>query len=181
MVAKGFDLHAVPYSYLDEAPKSLDSIRINIQIIYKFLNLRSPEALQELRETLIDPLKQEIYNRIDEFLDCAETVLLSLLGRIHRKTNGPFSLETAKVLFSNAKHNFSKTQQTQIENLLHDIAYIMQMKQLEYDFFSTDTPASRGATELSQIVPITGLIVGKLHRLENELKTVLEHWSQRIK
>jgi len=32
----------------------------------------------------------------------------------------------------------------------------------------------------SDIVPVTGLIVNRLHRLENELKTVFDHWRGRM-
>ena len=31
----------------------------------------------------------------------------------------------------------------------------------------------------TDIVPLSGIISGKLHRIENEHKTVLEHWRNR--
>jgi hypothetical protein len=71
-------------------------------------------------------------------------------------------------------------------SLLGDIHYIDEMKRLEQDFFVDLTATAASPPEPKQkkappsdIVPITGLIVGKLHRLENELKTVVEHWSRR--
>eukprot|EP00005_Dracoamoeba_jomungandri_P011726 CAMPEP_0174269542 /NCGR_PEP_ID=MMETSP0439-20130205/41414_1 /TAXON_ID=0 /ORGANISM="Stereomyxa ramosa, Strain Chinc5" /LENGTH=70 /DNA_ID=CAMNT_0015358381 /DNA_START=416 /DNA_END=625 /DNA_ORIENTATION=+ len=48
------------------------------------------------------------------------------------------------------------------------------MKRLEEEFFE-----KKEVTGLPDIVPISGLILGKLHRLENELRTVLEHWGGR--
>jgi len=32
----------------------------------------------------------------------------------------------------------------------------------------------------SDIVPVTGLILSKLHRTENELKTVYHHWGPKL-
>ncbi|ELR13243.1 uncharacterized protein ACA1_339910 [Acanthamoeba castellanii str. Neff] len=67
-------------------------------------------------------------------------------------------------------------------SLLGDIHYIDEMKRLEQDFFgdpSAPPQERQKKSPPSDIVPVTGLIVGKLHRLENELKTVVEHWSRR--
>lgn len=70
-----------------------------------------------------------------------------------------------------------------LEEIIRDIQYIEEMKRLESHFH----PESQNTSEMhsphgsvSDIVPITGLIIGALHRMENEHKTVIEHWSSRI-
>lgn len=64
------------------------------------------------------------------------------------------------------------------------------MKQLEshFDNSSSSDAVPNQSSAPSDIVPgiyylvfiylvVTGLILGKLHRIENELKTVLLHWN----
>lgn len=77
-----------------------------------------------------------------------------------------------------------------LESLIRDIEYIEKMKQLElqfhhyYEYQNGNTQIQDINTEkgssVSDIVPITGLIIGVLHRMENEHKTVFEHWSSRL-
>jgi hypothetical protein len=67
-----------------------------------------------------------------------------------------------------------------IDSLFGDLAYINEMARLEREFFGNNS--IEGATEKkapSDIVPVTGLILSRFHRLENELKTILEHWGRR--
>lgn len=87
-----------------------------------------------------------------------------------------------------------KAQVAYIESLVHEVWYIREMKKLELGFFAQDgtinmhnKPAggflgeggAKSNSSVSDIVPISGLILSKFHRLENELKTILEHWGRR--
>jgi hypothetical protein len=66
--------------------------------------------------------------------------------------------------------------------------YIEEVRRLDETFFGSaganaDAAHANGAAQRngpSDIVPITGLIVNRIHRLENELKTVQDHWRGRI-
>jgi hypothetical protein len=161
---------------------------------------------RHLQAGLVDPLKREIYTRIDEY---AHSVLLflwhecnSLLGFHIATTNehshfAPSSVrhetDSGKGLVPSADLSFvqERLEQTNavpqarrklLLSLIGEIHYIDEMKRLEQHFFASSTsgsPQPQGKTALSDIVPVTGLIVGKLHRLENELRTVVEHWSRR--
>ena len=78
---------------------------------------------------------------------------------------------------------------------MHELWYIREMKRLEKGFFTEEgsinpnntvvgtflggAAAEKKSSSVSDIVPISGLILGKLHRLENELKTIMEHWGRR--
>mgnify|MGYP001148477982 FL=1 len=77
---------------------------------------------------------------------------------------------------------------------MHELWYIREMKRLEKGFFTEEGSinpnntvvgtflggaAENKSSSVSDIVPISGLILGKLHRLENELKTIMEHWGRR--
>jgi len=61
---------------------------------------------------------------------------------------------------------------------------VKEMKTLEFSFYVPEgmpvPVAPRGPQSVSNIVPVTGLIVNRLHRLENELSTVLEKWKSLI-
>ena len=96
----------------------------------------------------------------------------------------------------NRKVEEIKEQVAYVESLVHEIWYIREMKKLERGLFTQDgtiNPQNKpGGTFLggavteksnnssvSDIVPISGLILSKFHRLENELKTIIEHWGRR--
>lgn len=59
------------------------------------------------------------------------------------------------------------------------------MRELESHFGpnnlnESDKPAQQQLKDKrpSDIVPVAGLITGRFHRMENELKTVLQHWGR---
>ena len=56
-----------------------------------------------------------------------------------------------------------------------DLQHIDKMKELERTFLSADV----GQKRMSDVVPVAGLIVSRLHRLENEHRTALHHWGRR--
>ncbi|EGG24546.1 hypothetical protein DFA_02789 [Cavenderia fasciculata] len=72
-------------------------------------------------------------------------------------------------------------------NLIEDIMYIREMKNLEEHFYSNDIllevshPITNEKFTLSNIVPITGLVFSRLLRIKHELRTVLEvHGEKQI-
>lgn len=166
---------------------------------------------RHLQEALVEPLKRDIYKRIDEY---AHSVLLFLWhecnlfldfrfmdpNRHSSSRLQPASLVSSEPLcredlaeikdrLEQPGHaNISESRRKLFLSLIGDIHYINEMKRLEQDFFSpnptitsnsSESPQYQKKSAPSDIVPVTGLIVGKLHRLENELKTVVEHWSRR--
>jgi hypothetical protein len=163
----------------DRVERSLDAIKNNIQLIHPLLNLRTEQAVL-MRSELIEPLTDIIYHRIEQFLDCLKTVLLGSLDMMYIKSRGDFNLQQAWNLLQ-SNRNLTKQKHQELEGLIHDIHYILQMKQLERDFFSNPIPSTSSKAALSDIVPITGLILSRLHRVENEHKTVLDHWAGRIR
>ena len=55
------------------------------------------------------------------------------------------------------------------------ILHLNRMKSME-EHFLDEKYSSKG---LSDVVPISGLVASRLHRLENEARTVLSHWGRR--
>lgn len=52
----------------------------------------------------------------------------------------------------------------QLRSLMQDLRYLEEMKKCEFQFFDK-SEEKRGP--VSDVVPVTGLIIGRFHRLEN--------------
>lgn len=158
----GYHGDAVPERYLDTPPASMEKVKSNLVVIQQLLD-RSEDRFN-MQKKLIEPLKQEIYDKIDQYLVKAEKIL-----------------EESNQLRDDKKIDleFLRTQDAnfQIENIVKDVEYLNQMKKLEFNFFEKDS-TSQMKQEMSHIVPITGLIVGRFHRLHNELQSVMELWDK---
>ncbi len=97
----------------------------------------------------------------------------------------------------------TRDQQTiqKLGDLLKDLQYLNRMKELELEYYSTNDThldqnnnlnnanspsvgnSSNNNTKkagLSDIVPISGIILGRFHRLDNELRTVYDHWKDKL-
>eukprot|EP00005_Dracoamoeba_jomungandri_P000454 CAMPEP_0174250384 /NCGR_PEP_ID=MMETSP0439-20130205/574_1 /TAXON_ID=0 /ORGANISM="Stereomyxa ramosa, Strain Chinc5" /LENGTH=847 /DNA_ID=CAMNT_0015330435 /DNA_START=177 /DNA_END=2720 /DNA_ORIENTATION=+ len=59
-----------------------------------------------------------------------------------------------------------------IEEMLQDVHYLCEMKRLELPEYANEVN--------KDTVPITGLIIGRFVRMENELRTVLDRWAGHI-
>ncbi|PRP85960.1 hypothetical protein PROFUN_06082 [Planoprotostelium fungivorum] len=154
-----YDTHAVPYNYIDQPPKSMEAIRHNHYIVQKLLSFStlpvtetsSPQHVEFDR--FLRGTSKEVYTHINHF----ETV-----------SNGVLDL---------IRGNMIRVDQEKTQHLLADLNYLSEMKRLEDERFSGE----KTSAGLSHIVPISGLILSKLHRIENELATVLRHWNRNIK
>lgn len=172
---KNYDATAVPFHYIDQPPSSMEAIKHNLQLIRTLLDLRSHEG-KEMRSVMIEPLKQMIYQEIDAF----QFNSISILSTILNIDNLNCDWHQLQARFESMKPKFTPTKQKQIANMFHDLQYIFKMKELEEKFYETSQEQSDTKAPLSDIVPISGLILGRLFRLENELKTVQDHWSTRM-
>jgi hypothetical protein len=161
----------VPYNYIDQPPQSIEAINHNLQIIHSLINLKDRTQIQHLQHELINPLKTEIYLEIEGFKRGAESILDSKL-RINGNGPGEFTKAIQHI-------KLSPELADKLEGISHDIKYVEEMLKLEQDFFG-EKKKQDGTKKPADIVPITGLIFGRLHMLENELKTVSQHWTPRL-
>jgi len=201
--ALGYNFEAVPFHYIDQPPRSMPAILKNLELIRLLLkssgNNTTSATLptrQSLQNELVEPLKKEIYHRIDEYVRCVMLFLwwecTWLLGidiktcAAHRNHSDDQHGEEGNVVDIGQLEELLKKSRTVPEwrrklllSLLGDLHYIYEMKRLEQDFFKASAASPQAKAAPSDIVPVTGLIMSKLHRLENELRTVVEHWSRR--
>lgn len=155
----GYDIHAVPEDYIDTPPPSMAQVSHNLSLIQKLLD-RSTDHFQ-MEDKLIRPLKEEIYKKIDSFVSQAK----------HVADDMKLDIELSDPQVA------SEEEQTQLGNLLKDLKYVEEMKILEFDYFNQTEIEEKG--KLSDVVPVTGLILSRFHRLHNELDTVIHHWKGR--
>lgn len=135
-----------------------------------------------MKRNLVEPLKREVYRAIHRFRRNAHLVLLDSLHdkQLLPPTRWDVSIQEAFQVFQASRQQFAEPESEQMEGLFRDCEYLQQMHVLEDEVLNRKSNnASTG--KLSDIVPITGLIIGRLHRLENELKTVLQHWQGRMR
>lgn len=176
-----FDLHAVPYNYLDHPPKSLAVIKVNLFIIQKLLSTHT----NLLTQGLVLPLSKEIYHKIDDYERQIQNILLVTIKATQPQphTKQTF-VEWASQQLKQQQSKLSESKQTQLEGLIQDLMYISKMRELESHFGpnnlnESDKPNQQTKDKKpSDIVPVAGLITGRFHRIENELKTVLQHWGR---
>eukprot|EP01102_Stenamoeba_stenopodia_P000801 TRINITY_DN1074_c0_g2_i1.p1 TRINITY_DN1074_c0_g2~~TRINITY_DN1074_c0_g2_i1.p1 ORF type:complete len:301 (-),score=60.53 TRINITY_DN1074_c0_g2_i1:62-964(-) len=198
---RGYEFGAVPFHYLDVPPRSMNDIRGNLGIVRSILrSIQNENRTHDVFSRLIEPVSQEIYQRVSLFKEELKLVLWDEFNDLSL-----FPLPFATSFFSpsftaDLKRVFAKIDSserpssassaslpmahiTTLKDLLSDLEYLEEMERLEHSFFlETRGTANRNGSnrKLSDIVPITGLIVSKFHRLENELKTVQQHWEGRL-
>jgi len=159
---RGYNHNVIPSNYLEEPPNSIQAVRDNLQLIREILN---PNEDKHQVQRLIKRLKFEIYPQIDRFIGNAEIVLAEQFNIAYEN----FSLAEAEARFTAERDTLDAEVREWIGDMFKDILYLKQMKRLE-------KPQNR-KEKILDIVPVTGLIVGRFYRLENELKTVLDVWE----
>jgi len=74
--------------------------------------------------------------------------------------------------FLQANRNKESDTLAQLNNLSKDVRYLYRMKELE--------DATKSTSKLMDAVPVTGLILARMFTLENECRTVLELWEDKL-
>lgn len=89
-------------------------------------------------QSLIEPLKREVYSVINEFLRNAEYIILNCMKEALavQQEGHAFEYNTVLDLFNTNRSKFDEKTATQIEGLLRDVHYIVEMKKLEAVFFN---------------------------------------------
>jgi hypothetical protein len=146
----GFNKHCIPDDYMDIAPKDPNIVKENLELLQNLMRVDS----ENLKLTpFVSRVITEVYVVLDEFIAEIEFVLA----------------ETRKELNCSAEMTLS---------LVKDLEYLIQMKKMDEEIRNQDQSwkASR-KLEMSDVVPIGGLVMARLHVVECELRTALEVWG----
>lgn len=160
----GYSFECVPDD-IDEEPSDWEQLNKNMQLLKEILDRKEDKhGVQRL----IAVLKSRVYPQIDEFVAMARFMIQDLLGLSSARNSAELRL-----LMSSRSVQLNPETMSYIVSLGSDLEYLDAVKRLE------DAPVqgARARHELN-IVPISGLVMGTFYRLENELKTVVEVWTQ---
>jgi hypothetical protein len=197
----GYNIDAVPYNYIDEAPVDLGLVHRNREFLHALLaDLKRPDDRTLHAHKLIDSLAGVVLPHVERFLDDAKLALLYLLDpqpfrdaelalcgarSASRVTSSPSAVALAEraphtgvgefaELLADAVAAAGRTGNVQrfaIDQLIKDVEYVGEMLHLEHH-----QPDPSQGLQLG-VVPITGIIVGRLYCYENEVLTVLDVWD----
>jgi len=163
----GYQNDAIPENYVEQPPTDMNAVLENVKILSKLL---AGEETDPGVKKLIEQMKEQIYPHIDTFLTDAAIVLSEQFNM--DLTGKDFSLSLVEEAFHRERPTLDSKISEWIDDMLKDISYLTEMKLLE------DPEYTKDKTEFSlHIVPISGLVVGSICRLENECKTVCELWQ----
>jgi hypothetical protein len=195
-LATNYTFHpdAIPWDYLDTPPANLAVVQSNLNTLLHvtaevFLpsslvakDLIIPFVAQSWEETLT-PLRHSMMHQREALLGLAQQAL-RLSATPHSSHSSPICASTPSA--------FSLEQRCQklISELDKDLWYLGRIYNLE-EFHSG--PSSRANSHyhqpqqqheqrtrdaMSDFVTMSGVVIGRLHRLENEHRTVVDHWAK---
>lgn len=170
-----FDRSAIPDDYLDTPPTRPDAVLNNVALIsHMIAEVFNPAST--IHTKLIQPLVRHVW----------ETSLTPLLHDLQRMGNDiEVSLQRhvattdERQVASPSRPGKSVVRESLrrlLTNIQRDVQYLLTIREQEQRWV-TDAHAEVNAHAPADVVPVTGLIVGRLHRLENEHRTVIDHWK----
>lgn len=215
MVDLGYLPTALPYEYIDEAPKDLEAVARNADVL-AYLGSEAFHPSSTVRRLLIDPVVFYVWGvALGPLLDDMERglrVLLACDGPGGEEGSTFFDTATTSpaapidwrarvqgcrdagrcvdrnALLRNEVLRWPPTIAAALRSLWKDVVYLETILRMEDDFArgAAAEDEGRGGSPkkkegLSDVVPISGLVLGKLHRLENEHRTALQHWTPVLK
>jgi hypothetical protein len=166
----GYDFTAVPRNYIETPPESIEAVQNNLRIVREILNVK--QDIHNAQQLLVEQLKNEIYPKIDEYIRNAQCAVADALGE---STTDRLPLPYATKLFQSRARKMQPSEANRIESLLKDVEYLQKIQEME----NPEAQAAQQARGLD-VVPISGLVMSGIHRMENVLKTVLEVWAGRL-
>lgn len=159
----GVDLEAIDSNYIDNKPKDISQIRNNLEALERILSGFQGISSGSEFSNWIRQLMDSIYKRIESFNKMGLYVLALELNL------NPDDISMEKIQNFVSNHSVSDD----VNNLYKDILYIEEMFAMEEHIQKTTEKSKKGLS-LSNVVPISGLIMSSFYRLENELRTIIE-------
>lgn len=118
---------------------------------------------------VVNNLKEEIYGRIREFTKKARIVL----SQEFSVPLEDLTMERAAKEFEAKRADLDDVVAKWIDGMIKDIEYLEEMEEME-KLQGQKAGGGSGGLVLSNVVPVSGLILSRFFRKENEIRTVLE-------
>ena len=144
---KGFRKDALPDNYTSQPPNEMGVVRKNASIVQACML-----ATNSSTHDLVDTVTKEVYQVVDDFVENVRVALCI----------GTYSSD-----------------ELQVKSLQEDLRYLERMKQMDDKIRSCREKGEVAPTaiEMSDIVPIAGLVMARFHMMDCELRTVQEMWG----
>jgi len=175
-----YDFTAINIDYIDTPPKDLAAIHSNLELIREILNVKF-DVKFKIVDNLVNPLKSQIYPKLEEFK--LGLIVVLMIQPFYNSSDDviDFNIDLYERILSDAEvsntHNLPPSRFQELHSIIQDVRYIEQMKILETHFSSEKA----SSIHVSDVVPISGLVMNYFHRMEVELSTVLELWDPKHK
>jgi hypothetical protein len=151
---KGFVFSSLPNNYLSEAPQDVELVKRNLGLIQQLMRVDCRDTLE-----LLMHLTTQVYTVLDELI--SDTALtLEYKTKYEGESEGMF--------------------QGEMDSLKKDMQYLLKMKAMDEEIQRRKTDGVLGHSsklEMTDVVPVGGLVMAHLHIIECELQTALEIWS----
>lgn len=167
LAAHGFAADAVPANYTEQPPACMAAVRRNQQICHALLAGR--ETLPDVAAALARTCRT-VYARLDAFVLDTMQVLrqdMGLAARADSLDDVPAFVAAAQARAASAEAAAEPLARSW-RDATRDIEYISEMHRREN--------MAGGASK--DIVPVSGLLLGRLTRIENEMQTVALIWDR---
>ncbi|KYQ88505.1 hypothetical protein DLAC_11223 [Tieghemostelium lacteum] len=187
LIERGFDPKAVPTNYTQSPPQNIQKVAHNLLVLHNVLP--SAGSFDPSILDLIKKLKDEIYPVIQDFNQNIKFILYEWLdipidniqdfNTDLSSSPTKSTAEQVQIFYQYLEKNsvtLSPENISKIKRMIKDIEYLTEMINLESSISEFSLDDDRRFETHTDIIPISGLIFGRLFRIENESRTVLECW-----
>ena len=144
---KGFRRDAIADNYTSQPPNDMGAVRKNAEIVQDCIDIDNVETT-----VLVERITTEVYEVIDDFMENINVALCI----------GVYSSD-----------------ELQVKSLREDLGYLTRMKDMD-EKIRVDRERGHlapAALEMTDTVPIAGLVMARFHMMDCELRTVQDMWG----
>ncbi|KEG09818.1 hypothetical protein DQ04_04581000 [Trypanosoma grayi] len=172
-----YSANVIPFNYLDVRPANMQSIAGNLVVLRHCLEECSSPG-SAVRQSLVDPIVRGVW---DQSLTPLENSAKELLKVAQQNVRPPLEyLLQQQQCNAERKREWRARYDRVVKALQDDLNYLRTIYEMDRERVSVPAQARRDVTVgLSDYVPISGLTLSRLHRLENEHRTVWDFWRTR--
>ena len=148
-----YKLDALPSNYTDVPPPSLEVVEKNREILLKVMEGDGVEGF----DLFVEQTTAEVYQMVNQLMEEIEMVLKKEWVDISRRATST---------------------EERIVALQNDYEYLMKVKRMDQKIEEERKKGTRELKhlEMSDVVPVSGLIVARFHIYECECRTALDLW-----
>ena len=174
----GFDPKVLKMDYMNRMPSNLDSVLTNCKILKELLDPKS--SLRHTFVPVVVRITTEIYEKVNELMEELVEVISLEISQDCSSLTCEQLLQIVKERRANyVKGVLGQPDQKMLEQLVLDLQYLRTMREMDDQNLarlqSVDAPMAKGL-ELSHVVPVSGLILARVHAFEADHKNVISLW-----